>query len=995
MLGDIGAGPDTGAVDLGSARQRSVLAALLADAGRPVAVEQLVDRVWGEAPPRRATDTLYSYVSRLRRLLPGVIDRGPGGYALGVDAAAIDLHRFHGLVRRARRTDDATRAAALFREALELWRGEPFAGVDTPWFNEARDLLVKELWAARLDCTDLRLHLGEHAALTAELAEQCTSRPLDERLAAQFMLALYRCGRQADALAHYRHVRALLAAEIGIDPGSELQRLHQSILSGGAGTSPQSAATPTSTAPAEEPWRVLRQLPLDIAGFAGREDAIRRLEKELTAPQAAPVVVSGSPGIGKSALATHLGHRLRDSFPDGQWYVHLSGNGGRPRDPAEALSALLLASGQEPGSIPEQLEGRAAAFRSRLADRRVLLLLDDAADADQVRPLLPGTSGASVLITSRSDLRGLAVSHAARTVPLDVLSPAEARDLLANSLGAQRVAAEPEAAGHLAELCARVPLALRIVAANLAARPGRPLAAYAAELAAGERLAKLAVTGDRQAAVRQAFDHSYAALEPDTARLFALLGLHPGPDFTAGAAAALLGSPVDTADHLLDRLTTAGLLQHTALDRFRFHDLLRLYAAEHAAADPGRAAAWQRLGDWYLATTDAATAFDYSGSVQLPRPRTRSTPFDGREQALAWLDAERTNLTALVVRAAGTGPRELAWQLTDQLRLYFYGRRHIADWTATTTAALRAAEEEGQELAQALIWNSVGLLRQHTGDNSGALTALHRAQQGYRTTGFTLGEVSLLSNLAVHHALRGDMRPALDHQQKGHALLRDLDRPVLLARGLNTMGLTHAYLGEFEQAERHTTEAVDRLRAVDRPTGTMGPLINRAVARHGLGRYAEALADATEALRLSERHPHGTSGPAAHEILARIHRDSGRLDQARTHAEHSLRAAIDHGEPALLADALITLGSVRTLDGDSAVALACLQEALELTSRVGLRHQEAEAHAQLARTHLASGAPAEARHHAERALDLARPRELRPVEQHVLETLAALTEATD
>ncbi|MBC9711899.1 winged helix-turn-helix domain-containing protein [Streptomyces sp. TRM66268-LWL] len=986
VLGDVEARTGGGAVGLGTARQRRVLAALLMDVGRPVPVEQLVHRVWGESPPRRATDTLYTYVSRLRGLLPGTIDRGPGGYVLTADPATVDVHRFRELLVRARRSEDDARAVELFRQALGLWRGEPFAGADTPWFHTARELLGKELWAARLDCTDLRLRLGEHTALTAELADHSTEHPLDERLAAQYMLALHRCGRQADALAHYRRVRGLLADELGIDPGPELRRLHQSLLSGGTEPGPPAAAPP----PDGDSWRVQCQLPLDIKGFAGRVDMIRYLEKDLTAPGAAPVVVSGSPGIGKSALAAHMGHRLRDAFPDGQWYVHLSGNGGRPRDPAEALTGLLLASGQEPSTVPEGVEGLSAALRSRLADRRVLLVLDDAADADQVRPLLPGTSGVAVLVTSRSDLRGLSVSHAARPVPLDVLTPGEARDLLANCLGPQRVSAEPAAAGRLAELCAHVPLALRIVAANLAARPGRPLAAYAAELAGGERLAKLAVTGDRQAAVRQAFDHSYAGLDPDAARLFALLGLHPGADFTTEAAAALLGSPVAAADELLDRLTTAGLLQHTALDRFRFHDLLRLYAAERAAADPGCAQAWQRLGDWYLATTDAATAFDYSGSVQLPRPRAASDRFDDRHQALAWLEAERSNLTAMVLRAAASGPHELAWQLTDQLRLYFYGRRHTADWEATTAAALHAAEEDGEVLAQALVWHSVGVLRQHTGDAEGARTALDRAQEGYRASGFTLGEVSLLTSLAIHQALRGDLRPALECQQKGYELLRALGRPVLLARALNTMGLIHAYLGEFEQAERCTTEAVELLRAVNRPTGTMGPLINRAVARHGLGRYAEALADAEEALRLHASHPHGSSGPAANEIAARIHRDSGRLAAARASAELSLRMAIDLGEPSVQADSLMTLGSIRARDGAPDVGLACLQEALELTHRSGLRHQEAEAHAQLAAVQLALGAASEARHHAEQARDLARARGLRPVERHARGTLARI-----
>lgn len=593
MLGGIEAHESGEPLDLGPARQQTVLAALLMDANRTVSTDQLVHRVWGDAPPRRARGAVYSYLSRLRRLLPGPtvdISRRSGGYAVVVDAMAVDVHRFRRLLDRARRTDDDQDAAATFRRALASWRGEPFAGADTPWFNAAREALARDRQAAELDCVDVRLRLGEHAALLTALSERSAAHPLDERLAAQYMLALYRCGRQADSLARYRRVRATLAEELGIDPGTELRHLHQLILAGSPELNPRSTV-PVALRPPEPAWQVQCQLPSDVPVFAGRAAVIRHLEEVLTGAVAAPVILSGSPGVGKSALAVHLGHRLRAAFPDGQLYVRLSGTGDRPRDPAEVLAALLRTCGQEPHTIPEPLDDRAAAFRSRLADRRVLLVLDQATDAEQVRPLLPGTSDVAVLVTSRSDLRGLAASHSARIEPVEVLTPAGARALLAGTLGPERVGDEPEAADRLAALCAHLPLALRIAAANLAARPGRSLHEYAAELAGEGRLAKLSITGDPQAAVRTAFDHAYAALEPDTARLFSLLGLHPGPDFTAGSAASLLDAPLPVAERLLDRLVTAGLARPTAAGRYQFHDLLRLYAAQHATAGRGRAAA--------------------------------------------------------------------------------------------------------------------------------------------------------------------------------------------------------------------------------------------------------------------------------------------------------------------------------------------------------------------------------------------------------------------
>lgn len=1013
LLGGVEARSGADPVDLGPVRQRSVLAALLVDVNRTVSADRLVLRVWGDGPPRRAKDTLYSYLSRLRRALSGAaaLSHRHGGYAIAADELAVDMHRFRHLLGQARAAGDDASAMESFRQALALWRGEPFEGIDTPWFNAAREALVTERLAADLDCADLRLRLGDHAALLPVLSERSTAHPLDERIAAQYMLALYRCGRQADALAHYRRVRATLADELGIDPGPGLQRLHEAVLAGALEPGPRPAvasaaapapvADPVSAYPPVSDWTVQCQLPLDTPGFVGRAALIPHLEEELaasaatSATAAAPVVLSGSPGVGKTALAVHVGHRLRAAFPDGQWYACLSGNGDRPpRDPAEVLSSLLLASGLAPHTVPESLEDRAAAFRSRLADRRVLLVLDDAADAEQMRPLLPGTAGAAVLVTSRSDLRGLTASHAARTVPLDVLAPAEAHALLDGTLGAGRVREEPEGAARLAELCARLPLALRIAAANLAARPDRSLLSYATELAADGRLAKLSVAGDRQAAVRTAFDRSYAALEPEAARLFRLLGLHPGPDFTAEAAAALLDAPRPEAERLLDRLTTAGLVQHATADRYQFHDLLRLYAAEHAADAPDRAAAWHRLCDWYLATTDAATAFDYTSSAQLPRTRSRSTRFDDRHEALAWLEAERAGLAALVLRTADAGPREISWQLADQLSIYLYARRHTTDWENTTTAALRAAEHDGETLAQAVLWGSITLMRQHAGDTEGTREALHRAQEGYQQAGFAPGEVSILTNLAIHYAQRGEMRRALDCQQSGYPLLRALDQPVLLARAFNIMGAIHGWLGEFDRAVDLATEAIETSREHDRSPGTISPLINRAVARHGLGHYAEARADGTEALRLCRHHRHRMSEAAAHEILARVNRDTRRLDLARTHAEQGLRTAREVGDRAHEAGCLTTLGAVHPLDGHPDLAIAHLHEALDLTRRCGLRHQEAEAHVEIARVHLAVGSVPAATHHAEQALSLARALELRPLEHRALTALAAAAHAT-
>ncbi|MBC9713798.1 tetratricopeptide repeat protein [Streptomyces sp. TRM66268-LWL] len=995
LLGGIEAVADGRQLDLGPARQRSVLAALVLDVDRAVPVDQLVERVWADAPPQRAKDTLYSYLSRLRRLLPCAIDRLPGGYALTADARTSDVHRFRQLLATARAETDDSAALATYEEALGLWRGEPFAGADTPWFNAAREALGRERLAAELDCTDIRLRRGEHAELLPELSVRCTAHPLDERVAAQYMLALFRCGRQADALAHHRRVRRLLREELGIDPGPRLRELYEAILAGDTALAVTARQPRTPPRAAEAEWSVQSQLPLAVPGFVGRAALVRRIEELLAAPAAQPVVLSGSPGVGKTALAVHLGHRLRPSFPDGQWYVRLLGTGERPRDPSEVLAALLRASGQDPAVIPESAEDRAAAFRSRTADRRILMVLDDAADAEQIRPLLPGTAGVAVLITSRFDLRGLIASHAAHPVPLDVLEPAEAHHLLAGALGEQRVQGEPAAAELLADLCARLPLALRIAAANLAARPGRSLSAYAAELADDGRLGKLSIAGDRQAAVRTAFDHSYATLTPEAARLFGLLGLHPGADFSAEAAAALLGPgtdnpPCEEAEELLDQLATAGLVQRTAADRFQFHDLLRLYAAERGAAEPDRAAAWQRLCDWYLATADAATAFDYAAMLQLPRQRAAAGRFADRHAASAWLDEERANLVAVTTRAARTGPGATAWLLADQLRMYFYYRQHHADWRTAATAGLQAAAHAGEVLAEAAMRLSLGSLAQDAGEFDAALDHFHHARRGYRDGAYAPGEAAVLANLGIQYGLRGDVAQGIDHLHRCIDLYRALGVPTRLGPVLDIAGQGHTYLGDLEQSVALTTEAVTTALDHDQAVAAIGPLTGRAAALHGLGRYDQALADATEAARLCREHHKEHNEAATHEILARILRDRGEPDEARAHAVQALEKSRAFGYTAKQIDSLGTLAALDLIDGYTARARRQMEEALTLSRRQKYRHQEAEAHIGLARVRLAEGDPAFAADHAELALATAEELRMRPAECRARLVLADL-----
>ncbi|NEB73794.1 tetratricopeptide repeat protein, partial [Streptomyces sp. SID14478] len=523
-------------------------------------------------------------------------------------------------------------------------------------------------------------------------------------------------------------------------------------------------------------------------------------------------------------------------------------------------------------------------------------------------------------------------------------------------------------------------------------RPGRSLEAYTTELDGDGRLAKLSIAGDRRVAVRTAFDHSLAVLDPAAARLFALLGLHPGPEFGVEAAAALLGVEPDVADELLDVLAGANLLQRTTADRFLFHDLLRLYAAEHAAAEPEHEEAWRRLCDWYLATADAATAFEYTGVAQLPRERAAPGRFADRQQALEWLEQELANMVALAGRAAAAGPRHIAWQLADQLRMYLYYRHHRVEWKTLVTAGLRAAEAAGDPLAKAAMLQSLGVLGHHVEDQGRNLDHLLGALEGYRSAGDLSGEASVMSNLAVYYGRRGQMRRAWEWQQRAVVLLRDLDRPVILGIGLNVMGVIHSYLGESEQAIARTSEAIELSLRHGQPLGTISPLVNRAIAHHGRGDHEAALADGTQALRLSQEHRKRRNEADAQEVLARAYRDTGRLDLARPLAEKALSYARETADPSTQSDCLTNLGELLCLSGELPRAAAYLEEALEITVRSGFRHQEAEARIGLARVSYAEGNVQGAVEQAGMALEAAEELHLRPAEHRARALLAAARE---
>ncbi|GGY11243.1 AfsR/SARP family transcriptional regulator [Streptomyces minutiscleroticus] len=603
VLGPLRAWRDGTELDLGPAKQRVVLAALLLHANKPVNLGQLADAVW-DAAPARAVNLLQRHVSGLRRVLePHRVPREPSrvlawtgtGYLLAVPDGRLDLltceHQAE-RARAARAAGDLPGAARALRCAVRMWRGRLCEGLTGPLLEAERDRLAER----RLDLLEERIEadlaLGADPDLVGELRRLVGAHPLRERLHGLLMHALYRSGRQAEALRTYQEARRLLDEELGVEPGPELRRVHERILAADAALGPPAAPLGTTAAAAVRPARLL---PPDVTGFVGRREQLAQLDRLLEegeAPSAPAIcVIVGTAGVGKTALAVHWAHRAGEAFPDGQLYADLRGYGPqRPVTPGEALAGLLTALGVRRPDVPARLEERAARYRGELAGRRMLVVLDNAATAAQVRPLLPGGPDCRVIVTSRDSLAGLVVLHGAHRLTVDRLPADEAAALLRDLIG-ERARAEPKAVGRLARQCARLPLALRVAAERATAHPYHGLPVLVAELAdLRRRLDLLDAGGDPGAAVRTVFSWSYRHLPPDTARAFRLLALHPGPDLEPQVAAALTGTAPETARRLLEALARAHLLQPTATGRYGMHDLLRAYAAELAAAHDAPAA---------------------------------------------------------------------------------------------------------------------------------------------------------------------------------------------------------------------------------------------------------------------------------------------------------------------------------------------------------------------------------------------------------------------
>ena len=885
LFGGVDADRDGHAVDLGHARQRCVLAVLLVDANTPVAVEELIDRVWAGEPPIRARESLQSYLTRLRRALPSApITRTGAGYLISVDENMIDLHRFRALAASARESGEP----AEFERALALWHGEPLAGIDVPWAHSLRAELTLQRSAIELDLVDTQLSLGRHNDVLPALTVRVERNPLDERLAGQYLLALYRAGRQADALSHYERVRATLADQLGIDPGADLTAIHRQVLVGRV-TPPQAPAPPTTPVP--------RQLPPAPSTFSGRGEELAAIDDAME-PGGTVIIsaIGGTGGIGKTWLALHWAHRNTHRFPDGQLFVNLRGfdPSGKPTAPEDAIHGLLDALGVDPPSIPATFEAQTALYRSLLSDKRMLVLLDNAADPAQVIPLLPGSASCTVITTSRNRMINLVNAHGAAPLVLDVLSETDARAALATRLGAARLDREPDAVADILASCAGLPLALGIVAGRALEHPGFPLRELADELRdATGRLTSL--DDDPVTGVRAMLSWSYAALTAEQARVFGLLGLAPGPDISLAAAAGLTDLDEGQVRSVLRSLERVSLVQQHVPGRFRMHDLIRLYATEQGLSqidEQDREAAFARLRDFYVYTAVSVDRFRGTGEhpmdIGTPVPGARQQELPDRPAGLVWFTTEHACLTATQSAAFARGQYVAVWLISWTLTFLFVRRGLLHEDVRSWKLAQRAIDGVENPALRIRTARSLSQAYFRVGYNEEALVQLEDSLRLAQRIGDLPGTAKLHYALAQHLGELGEFGKAYEHSAATLRIEEDRGDPLEHGRAHNVLGYFASRLERYDEALEHC-ELARRLTSAYTGTEWYAEILDNLgyIALH-TGEHDKALAYYHEALALCRQVDSLLGTVEMLKALAIAYEMIGEPGKARTSWESAL-----------------------------------------------------------------------------------------------------------
>jgi DNA-binding SARP family transcriptional activator/Tfp pilus assembly protein PilF len=980
----------SGAADIKTlaGRQRSLLAALITQAGRPRSVDELVEILWDGAPPAGAEATVRAHVMRLRRALgpaagARIVTRYPG-YLAVADEGEIDLLRFSRLCEEggaAARAGAWEESLSKLTGALQLWRGVPLADIPSDLLRQDQVPRIEQLHLQALESrVEAALQLGHHQEVISELEELAGTYPVHERFHAQLMLALYRSGRRAEALAAYQRCRCVLAEELGVEPGPELRELHQRILA--VGSTLTTSAVRDGSGQAVSPPTVPKELPGPVMYFTGRAAELGRLTGLLARPgleSPEPVVICaicGMAGVGKTALAVRAAHRVSGLFPDGQLYVDLRGyDPGPPMAASEALAGFLRSLGVAGPDIPVGTEERAARFRSRLAGLKVLVVLDNAQSAAQVRPLLPGSPGSAAIVTSRDALSGLVARDGAQRLDLDALPLADAVALLRELIGTR--AGDAEAAIDLAEQCTRLPLALRIAAELVRSRPGASLRTQVDELADYQRRIELMDSGgDESATVRAVFSWSYRQLEPSAKRAFRLACLHPDPVLEARSLAALTGTTVEAAARVLGQLASARLVDPVAADHYAMHDLVRAYAFSLACAEhveDERRRALTRLFDYYLACAAAATKTAFpSDSYFRPLSYESAVPIEGladNAAALAWLDSERGTLVSVAkYMAERDWPRHAA-DLAATMYRYLALGSHVLEAEQIHDAARAAANRADDRWGEATALVGLGMIAMRRGQFGLAREHLERAHSLFTAIDDRVSQARALQNLAGIDHSEGQPERAAERLCRALALYEQTGDRVAKARVLLNLSAVDMLRGLWSVAADHLHQALALARE-------MGDDSSEAHIRHNLGylhlrerRYDDALDQSQRALALARRIGYRDIETSAMTTIGLAELEAGSADKARDHLKQATDLARIHNDRTGETKALIGQAEVLMAIGQPEAARGKYAYALDVAAEAS-KYYQARAHEGLARCHETSGNPDEARRHGLQALRL-------------------------
>ncbi|MEV7613327.1 BTAD domain-containing putative transcriptional regulator [Streptomyces sp. NPDC089799] len=947
-------------ISLGGARQRTILALLLLTPGRVVSVDTMVETVWNMNPPTTARTQVAICVAALRKIFKAagvdedVIVTAHPGYLLRTDGHRIDSLEFAALVHEAEAHAGDGRlkeSAHHYARALGLWRGTAFAGVGGQVIDDESDRLEEHRLNAYDDSTLVHLELGQHQELIPELVARVRDHPLRERIRHHLMLAQYRSGRRADAMESFREARRHLIDELGIEPGPDLQELHDAILRDDPSLA--AAAPAAERAPAAPVRTIPSELPPDVPGFTGREAELGALDSLVGASEedrsSAIGLITGAAGIGKSGLATRWAFRVAEHFPDGQLFADLRGYDPQhdPTRAHEVLSRFLRALGVPADQIPAEPDDRISLYRSVLADRRVLIVLDNARSYTQLRPLLPGSGKCGVVVTSRDQMEQLVAWPSQARVHLGPLSETESVGLLTTIVGERRIGPARADAVRLARLCEHLPLALRIAAARLASKPHWPVKFLVARLSDERRRLDELSQGESQ--IRASFALSYRYLSSDSARLFRLLGLIEVPDFTAWAAAALLNNEVLDAERLIENLVDAQFLEVVSMDatgqlRYRFNGLLRLYASECAELDesePDRHAAADRFWRTFLTLAEEAVQLLFPNSTVTHGPvRRRRVDTYLREELLAapleWYEAERLGIVATVRQAARAGRADVAWDLTASSGTFFSMRNYKEDWRNCSQEALRAAHDIGDELGQAAMHYNLGTLEMLSSFDAAA-PHFEKALRFYTEAEDAAGRAMSLRCMAMIDRVRGDLDTAMTRHREALPVFREVGDHLGEAHSLHNMAGIELELGRPEQARQFALDAV----RVEESTGS-GSTRNlaQALCRLGqvhlaLGSPAEAESSFIRAVRIVKEQ-NDTLG-LAHTLLglgeARLAK--GSLATAETTLVDALDIAEEGKSPLVAGQIQLALAAVWQRRGEAGRARGLVLTARERFTAVG------------------------------------------------------------